>query len=690
MDTQASVPAFSLSAGALQPVQTPALLGLLSAVLDSGLIERGAVRGMELLGSSDTFWRALALDELLRMANAGNTQAQAELAWRQAAGVGGAERSTAQALRWAGASAEAGCAAGQAVLGWLLYYGLGLPRDEVEAARLFERAAMQQDLRGLTWLALCLLRGQGVSLNERRALALLKQAASQAAVGARLAQYWLGRIYYFGLTGVCPQDYATAVIWLKKAAEHDHPGARELLARCLFFGRGAAIDRVMARTHWQRAAEAGNVAASYGFGLCLYAGEGGEQNYPQAAHWLQMAADRGLSAAMFLLGQCHVFGRGLKLDLLAGLSWYRRAAEKGNREAEFELAEWHAFGRAGLAVDMVEAIRWYRRAARRGHPQAQRKLGHCYRNGDGLTENKAQALAWYQRAAAGQDVLAQIWLGECHEQGDGVAINPVQAVQYYRAAAAQHSSHGMAELGRCLLYGIGVEADPVGGEALLREAAQLGWLSASNELGRYFFARAEKTLQAWQVAAADNTDGTAFPRALADYQSAAELGHARAAYILGACHQHGYGVACHFDQAVYWYQKASRLFEARLALADLYYTGLGEQHQGRDLSQARHWYAKAVALQEDAYAMYSLGYCLLYGQGTAAEPDGPTLRRACRWLKKAALLGEPAAQFELGRAYAQGLGVSLQPRLAMKWLRSSARLGYAAAQNWLAALKTEG
>ena len=54
------------------PLHAPALLGIFREALDSSLIERGAVQGIELLGSVDVFWRALGLSELERMAVAGN------------------------------------------------------------------------------------------------------------------------------------------------------------------------------------------------------------------------------------------------------------------------------------------------------------------------------------------------------------------------------------------------------------------------------------------------------------------------------------------------------------------------------------------------------------------------------------------------------------------------------------------
>ena len=91
--------------------------------------------------------------------------------------------------------------------------------------------------------------------------------------------------------------------------------------------------------------------------------------------------------------------------------------------------------------------------------------------------------------------------------------------------------------------------------------------------------------------------------------------------------------------------------------------------------EALRWYEQAVAQHEDAYAMYSLGYCLLHGRGTRGDPE-----TGLRWLCRSAELGEVNAQYELGSAYYRGVGAPATRQLAMKWLRSAAAFGHARAQ----------
>lgn len=168
-------------------------------------------------------------------------------------------------------------------------------------------------------------------------------------------------------------------------------------------------------------------------------------------------------------------------------------------------------------------------------------------------------------------------------------------------------------------------------------------------------------------------------KAAALYRKAGELGHRRAAYMLGECYRHGWGIAPDDTQAVTWYRRAVTLFDAKMALGDMYYEGRGVARNARE---AYRWYEQALAQHEDAYALYCVGFCLLHGQGVRRD-----LRAALRHLRRAATLGDINAQFELGSAYYRGRGVARSPRLALKWLRQAAYHGHEEAQSFLLRLE---
>lgn len=498
---------------------------------------------------------------------------------------------------------------------------------------------------------------------ERSYFDAQRWAARSAEAGCPSGEAILGWLLYHG-HGL-PRDPVEAARLFRSAAEHGQPQAIDLLARCYFFGRGVAQDKAEAVRLWREAAQLKVASARFSLALCLYSGDGVTRDRSEAIPWFEAAAEQQVVGAAFMLGQCYMFGFGVPVDTRKAVAWYRRAAEHGHREAQFELAEALAAGRSDRSnageckvgecradaapddatPDLAEALRWWRAAARQDHGRACLKIAHCHRWGDGVPENKPLALAWYRRAAKLGEVSAEVWLGECLELGEGCPEDVQGAAAHYRCAADAGDAHGQAEFGRCLLHGIGVARDAVAAELQLRAAAEGGWTSALGELERYWFAEGERLMQA---AAGDPI------RALACYRKAADLGHRRAAYALAECLRYGIGGRRDLPQALRWYRKAASLFDAKIALADMYFYGWGVPSNARE---ALRWYEQAVAQQQDAYAMYSLGYCLLHGQGTERDVEA-----GIGWLEQAALLGEVDAQYELGSAYLRSSTVKLSRR----------------------------
>ena len=75
----------------------------------------------------------------------------------------------------------------------------------------------------------------------------------------------------------------------------------------------------------------------------------------------------------------------------------------------------------------------------------------------------------------------------------------------------------------------------------------------------------------------------------------------------------------------------------------------------------------------------------LFGKGVAKDPV-----RAAYWFRKAADLGDPAAQNEMGYLYVWGLGVDRDPSQAFKWFARSAGSGWQQAKLNLAVLYMRG
>ena len=197
-------------------------------------------------------------------------------------------RPAAQALADLRASAEAGDAEAQFILGGIYITGVGVPQDAAEAVAWYRRAAEQGHAR---------------------------------------AQYNLGGMYREGV-GV-PQDAAEAVAWYRRAAEQGHATAQNNLGAMYDQGRGVPQDAAEAVAWYRRAAEQGHATAQSNLGGMYDQGRGVPQDAVEAYMWLTIAASRstGAEREQIVTARAAVAVRMTPTDL---------------REAERRAQAWHA------------------------------------------------------------------------------------------------------------------------------------------------------------------------------------------------------------------------------------------------------------------------------------------------------------------------------------------------------------
>ena len=150
-------------------------------------------------------------------------------------------RPAAHALADLRASAEAGDAEAQFILGGLNVTGVGVPQDAAAAVAWYRRAAEQGHARAQYNLGAMYAEGLGVPPDAAAAVAWYRRAAEQ---GDARAQYNLGGMYREG-RGV-PPDAAAAVAWYRRAAEQGHTRAQYNLGGMYVEGRGVPPDAVEA------------------------------------------------------------------------------------------------------------------------------------------------------------------------------------------------------------------------------------------------------------------------------------------------------------------------------------------------------------------------------------------------------------------------------------------------------------
>jgi len=152
-------------------------------------------------------------------------------------------------------AADRGSTSAMVELGVLLATGAGVPRDEAQARKLFERAAKAGNARGVTNLS-ALSEKEGAPVDPVGARALLVKAAE---TNSAEAQYRLGLMMADGVGG--PKDEVAARTLFEKAAAQSHAGALERMGAFAESGRGGPQDTGAAKAYYEKASGLGNEAA---------------------------------------------------------------------------------------------------------------------------------------------------------------------------------------------------------------------------------------------------------------------------------------------------------------------------------------------------------------------------------------------------------------------------------------------
>lgn len=205
-------------------------------------------------------------------------------------------------------------------------------------------------------------------------------------------------------------------------------------------------------------------------------------------------------------------------------------------------------------------------------------------------------------------------------------------------------------------------------------------------------------------------------REIAALQERADLGEARAQWMLGNAYREGAGVQQDYAAAARWYASAAaqNLPEAQMVLGYLYEHGKGvkksdpeafryyqaaaqrgnpmaqnnlaamyEDGRGthKNSAEALHWYLLS------SQAGNALAQCNLAAMYFFMQPDH---RQSARWFRAAAEQGVVEAENSIGMMYYNGDGVSKDYNEAVNWDRRAAEAGYPLAQENLAYMLEQG
>ena len=153
---------------------------------------------------------------------------------------------------------------------------------------------------------------------------------------------------------------------------------------------------------------------------------------------------------------------------------------------------------------------------------------------------------------------------------------------------------------------------------------------------------------------------------------AAEKGYPEAAYRLALAYQIGQGTALDESQAFRWYMQAARAHHAKAQrnLGAMYESGAGVE---KNIEKAYFWYLQS-AKQGVSDAQLRVGTMLLEGRGVAEDRA-----TAQHWIRKSAQAGNHNAQLALGVMLAE-----IDPADSVVWYQKSADQGNLFAKHNLA------
>ncbi|MGB0587391.1 MAG: tetratricopeptide repeat protein [Limisphaerales bacterium] len=636
--------------------------------------------------------------------------------------------------------AEAGKAAAQYRLSWLLEYGTGTSVDLKAAFQAAQQSAAAGYGLGQAHLGEMYRFGAGTEPDEEKSNAAFTQAAKSlpalVAEGNTEAMRALSMLHYRGWGGL-KQDHAKALALNQQAAEAGDAIGSVEEADQLWDGKGTHRQRSKATRLYRAAlpklmtqAEQGDRRAQLIVGNLLATERPtGKRDFEESIKWHQPGADAGYAALQFLIGARYQKGNGKAQNDPEAMKWYELSAAQGNPGAINNVGWMHGNGRAGAGeANDEKASEMYLKAAERGNSVSQNNIAMRLFSGDGVEEDKEKAFYWHKRSAENDNGRGQYFLALRYDTGQGTEPDLEKAVHWYqRAAENDHRAEYDSSQGD-YTYGAQMKLSDIyrEGRGAKRDLARaLYWMARTTEFERSeavnAFLKHETAIgrkaaelhgplqkyldEGWPVS----------PRNSRDIQEAAEQGDAQAQYELAALHVLGLGgVGRQPTKVLEWAGKAAAQGHA----GALFYLGICHE-EGRgvpsDPAKAREFFVKA-ATQGHAGAENHLGVLAekseakrevvaahfakaaeagdhrgAYNWARVKEPEKASTPQVFRRYQAAAEQGLAAAQNNLAWLLQQKLEATAEDlEQAARWYRAAANQGHADAQYNLGLMTLRG
>lgn len=240
-----------------------------------------------------------------------------------------------------------------------------------------------------------------------------------------------------------PQAQTDAI---QSAAAKGNAKAQYELAGRYARGKGVPQDYATAVEYLRRSADQGYVYAETDLGSYYARGLGVKQDFATALEWYRKAASRNDPLAEYCIGYAYAHGQGVTKDMERAVQWWTKSAAHGQVDAQDALGQFYF--RGGHPddtnhINYAASAKWLRKAAEQGYLNAMNNLAFLYQNGMGVKKDLPQAFKWFNEAAQRGDAMAQANLGLMYEDGSVGPSDLVQAYKWFTLSAEQGNVVGM-------------------------------------------------------------------------------------------------------------------------------------------------------------------------------------------------------------------------------------------------------
>ncbi|MGQ3890029.1 tetratricopeptide repeat protein [Legionella sp. CNM-1927-20] len=280
------------------------------------------------------------------------------------------------------------------------------------------------------YLGLMRLYGYGQLKNNTLALRHFMESANKGFLPAQrlLANYALSKAE--------PEE---AFKWFKKAAEADDTAANMYCAAAYLYGYGVKKNPEAAKRYYIAAAKNGNAIAQYTLAE-HFLDSRQAQNKKMGVIWLTKAAAQGNLHAQIKLAELYVNGQGVKRDLAKAKELVEKSAQEHYPPAMFVYGEI-----ARKEGDVSKAKDWLTKAAEAQNIKAQTTLAELYLDKKSPISDEKIGFNWTLKAAQNGSKEAQKSVAKLYKDGKGIESN-LELARYWEQEAKKKVKEKPASL----------------------------------------------------------------------------------------------------------------------------------------------------------------------------------------------------------------------------------------------------